>query len=259
MSGFDWNRHLRLPKAALAGDRRVPKTVLTRQAMLTKTEQRRLDKVARLAHFATVQKSTTRIPPHVDDERDMQSIVFMRCEMDPRSQALAEVASLLHGCFPNPTVLLLESGDAIGISVALTRKSLAEQGAAVVERIGATGAFDPGEAPYAGFLEALAFENLSQDDLWAYLLDLAQAVTLSRAIAGLGFYPRCRAQDRERLIVRAADYDRASTELKRLREQRRSKDITLNESAKLRMKIKEEERRLAAIADEIKEICNGCS
>lgn len=54
MSGVDWNGVLRLPDAALAGDRRIPKTVLAKQAMLTKTEQRRLDKVARLEHFATV-------------------------------------------------------------------------------------------------------------------------------------------------------------------------------------------------------------
>lgn len=64
MSGVDWNGILHLPDAALAGDRRIPKTVLVKQAMLTKIEQKRLDKVARLEHFATVQKSTTRIPPH---------------------------------------------------------------------------------------------------------------------------------------------------------------------------------------------------
>lgn len=54
MSGIDWNGILRLPEAALAGCRRIPKTVLVKQAMLTKTEQKRLDKVARLEHFATV-------------------------------------------------------------------------------------------------------------------------------------------------------------------------------------------------------------
>ena len=48
MSGIDWNGILRLPEAALAGCRRIPKTVLVKQAMLTKTEQKRLDKVARL-------------------------------------------------------------------------------------------------------------------------------------------------------------------------------------------------------------------
>lgn len=259
MSGVDWNGILRLPDAALAGDRRIPKTVLVKQAMLTKTEQKRLDKVARLEHFATVQKSTTRIPPYEDDDRNVQSVVFLRCEMAAGTMAVAEVAELVHKCFPNPTVLLVEASGRACVSVALTRKSQAEQGAMVVDRIESTGAFDPDRPEYAEFLDALAFERLSQGDLWEFLLDLSHVVTLSRAITGLGFYPSCLAQDRERLIVLTSRYDELEASVKRMKEQRRSKDITLNESAKLRMKMKEEERRIRVVADEIREICNGDS
>lgn len=257
MSGVDWNGILRLPDEALARGRRIPKTVLAKQAMLTKTEQKRLDKVARLEHFATVQKSTTRIPPYEDDERNVQSIVLLRCEMATGTMAVAEVAELVHKCFPNPTVILIEAGDRACVSVALTRKSQAERGAMVVDRIEATGTFDPSRPEYAEFLGALAFERLSQGDLWEYLLDMARVVALSRAIGGLGFYPRCPAQDREKLIALTSRYDELGASVKRLRERRRLKDITLNESAKLRMEMKEEERRLRAVADEIKEICNG--
>lgn len=257
MSGVDWNGILRLPDAALVGDRRIPKTVLVKRAMLTKTEQKRLDKVARLEHFATVQKSTTRIPPYEDDERNVQSVVFLRCEMAVGTMAVAEVAELVHKCFPNPTVLLIEAGGSACVSVALTRKSQAEQGATVVDSIESTGAFDPDRPGYAPFLDALAFGRLSQADLWEYLLDLSRAAALSRAIDGLGFYPSCPAQDREKLIVLTSRYDELGASVKRLRERRRSQDITLNESAKLRMEMKEEERRLGAVADEIKEICNG--
>lgn len=63
----------------------------------------------------------------------------------------------------------------------------------------------------------------------------------------------------EKLIALTSRYDEMGASVKRLKEQRRSKDITLNESAKLRMEMKEEERRLRAVADEIKEICNGRS
>ena len=259
MSGIDWNGILRLPEAALAGCRRIPKTVLVKQAMLTKTEQKRLDKVARLEHFATVQKSTTRIPPYEDDERNVQSVVFLRCEMTAGTMAVAEVAELVHKCFPNPTVLLVEAGGCACISVALTRRSQAEQGATVVDRVESTGAFDPGRSEYADFLGALAFGRLSQGDLWEYLVDLSRTVALSRAIGGLGFYPVCPARDREKLIALTSRYDEMGASVKRRKEQRRSKDITLNESAKLRMEMKEEERRLRAVADEIKEICNGRS
>lgn len=154
MSGVDWNGILRLPDAALAGCRRIPKTVLVKQAMLTNTEQKRLDKVARLEHFATVQKSTTRIPPYEDDERNVQSVVFLRCEMTAGTMAVAEVAELVHKCFPNPTVLLVEANGRACVSVALTRRSQAEQGATVVDRVESTGAFDPGRSEYADFLGA---------------------------------------------------------------------------------------------------------
>lgn len=257
MSGVDWNGILRLPEAALAGGRRIPKAVLAKQAMLTKTEQKKLDKIARLEHFATVQKSTTRIPPYEDDRRNVQSIVFLRCEMAAGTMAVAEVAELMHKCFPNPTVHLVEAGDRACVSAALTRKSQAEQGATVVDRIESTGTFDPGDPEYADFLGALAFGRLSQGDLWEYLLDMARVVALSRAIGDLGFYPSCPARDREKLIVLTSRYDELEASVKRMKEQRRSKDITLNESAKLRMKMKEEERRIRVVADEIKEICNG--
>lgn len=257
MSGVDWNGILRLPDAALAGCRRIPKTVLVKQAMLTKSEQKRLDKVARLEHFATVRKSTTRIPPYEDDERNVQSIVFLRCEMAAGTMAVAEVTELVHKCFPNPTVLLIEAGGRVCLSAALTRKSQAKQGATVVDRIESTGAFDPGRPEYADFLGALVFGRLPQGDLWEYLLDTARAVALSRAIGGLGFYPSCPAQDREKLVALTSRYDELGASVKRMKEQRRSKGITLNESAKLRMEMKEEERRLRAVADEIKEICNG--
>ncbi len=257
MNGMDWNAVLRLPEAALVGGRRIPKTVLVKQAMLTKTEQKMLDKVACLEHFATVQKSTTRIPPYVDEERDVQSVVFLRCEMAAGSMALAGVAELVHKCFPNPTVLLLESDGGVGISVALTRKSLAERGMMVVDRIEATGVFDSSAPAYADFLGSLAFGRLAQVDLWEYLLDLSHVVALARVVDGLGFYPCCPAQEREELIGLVTRCDEQNTLLRRLREQRRSKDITLNESAKLRMHMKEEERRLKAVTDKIKEICNG--
>ena len=154
-------------------------------------------------------------------------------------------------------MLLVEAGGCACISVALTRRSQAEQGATVVDRIESTGAFDPCSPEYADFLGALAFGRLPQGDLWVHLLDLSRAVTLSRAIDDLGFYPSCPAQNREKLIVLTSRYDELEASVKRLKERRRSKDITLNESTKLRMEMKEEERRLRAVAGEIKEIYNG--
>ena len=255
MSGVDWNGVLRLPDSALAGGRRIPKTVLVKQAMLTKTEQKRLDKVARLEHFATVQKSTTRIPPYEDDERNVQSIVFLRCEMAAGTMAVAEVAELVHKCFPNPTVLLIEAGGRACISVALTRKSQAERGATVVDRIESTGTFDTGRPEYADFLGALEFARLPQGDLLAFLQGIAWAVRLSRSITSLGFYPMCADRDREQLGELIARSDALAMQIADMRQRRRDRRLSLNESARLRVEVKKLEAEFDLVMDSIKSVC----
>lgn len=255
MSGVDWNGILRLPDEALAGGRRIPKAVLAKQAMLTKTEQKRLDKVARLEHFATVQKSTTRIPPYEDDERNVQSIVLLRCEMAAGTMAVAEVAELVHKCFPNPTVILIEAAGRACVSVALTRKSQAEQGATVVDRIESTGAFDPGDPEYKLFLDVLDFAKLPQGDLLAFLQGIAWAVRLSRSISSLGFYPTCVDRDREQLGQLIARSDALAMQIASIRQRRRDRGLSLNESARLRMEVKKLEAEFDLVMDSIKSVC----
>lgn len=252
-----WEDILRLPEAAYAGGRRVPKTVLTSRAMLTRHEQRTLDKMSRLEHFATAAKGTTQVLPRVDEEYDIQSVIFLRCEMKGDSQAVAEVARLLHGCFPNPTVIIQEAGDSVAISVALTRRSHAERGATVVYDVESTGLFDPNDRRYEPFLDSLAFERLPQDDLLSYLEAIASCVRLSQAIVPLGFYPACAPQDRGRLLQLVADYRRRQSEVDALETERRDKDVSPNESARLRMKIKAARQKLDAAVEEIRGICHA--
>lgn len=252
-----WEDILGLPEAAYAGGRRVPKTVLTSRAMLTRHEQRTLDKMSRLEHFATVAKGTAQVLPRVDEEYDIQSVIFLRCEMKGDSQAVAEVARLLHGCFPNPTVILQEAGDSVAISVALTRKSHAERGATVIYDVESTGLFDPNDRRYEPFLDSLAFERLPQDDLLSYLEAIASCVRLSQAIVPLGFYPACAPQDRDRLLLLVAEYRRQQAEVDALATERRGKDVSPNESARLRMKIKAAGQNLDATVEEIRGICHA--
>lgn len=255
MSAMDWNDVFRLPAAALAGGRRIPKTVLTSRAMLTKREQRTLDKMRRLEHLATVAKGTAQVLPRVDEEFDIQSVIFLRCEMAGDSEAVAEVARLLHGCFPNPTVICQEAAGKVAISASLTRKSHAERGATVVTDVESTGIFDPEDERCAPFLDSLAFARLPQDDLLSYLRALAGCVRLSRAIGPLGFYPSCSPEDRERLLEFVADYDASQREVDALAEQRRGKDVSPNDSARLRIQIRKAERQRDNALGQIRGLC----
>ena len=251
---IEWNDIFRLPQAALAG-RRVPKTALTRNAHLTRLEQKSLDKVTLVEHFATVQRSTARIPPHVDDERDIQAVLYLRCELTGRSAAYAELARLLHACFPNPTVLLFENSSEVCLSCAVTRMSQAERGATVVEDVSLTGGFDPEDTRYAPLLADLALNRMPQDDLYAYVRELSWRLRLGRLVGSLGFYPSCASAQRARLLGLSSERDELVAERNSIENKRRDRDLTLNETAKLRIRQRKLEKRLQACLSDIREIC----
>lgn len=253
---MDWENIFKLPEAAYVGGKRITKTVLSSRAMLTKHEQRTLDKMHRLEHFATVTKGTSHVLPRVDDDYDIQTVIFLRCEMAGDSQAVAEIARLLHGCFPNPNVILQEAGDNIAVSVGLSRRSHAERGATVVYDVESTGLFKQDDARYKPFLDSLAFDCLPQIDLLSYIEALSTCVKLSRTIKPLGFYPVCAPNDRARLLGLIADYERQQGAVDVLTEQRQANDVTPNESAKLRMRIRKAERQCDETIVEIESICN---
>lgn len=250
----EWNDIFRLPSAALAG-RRVPKAALLRNAHLTRLERRALDKVSLIEHWATVQKSSTRIPPHVDSERDIQAVVFLRCELTGRSAAYAELSRVIHPCFPNPTVLLFENGGEVCLSCAVTRMSRAEHGATVVEDVTSTGGFDPADPLYASLLADLALNRMSQGDLYEYMRELSWLLRLGRLVGSLGFYPSCAPAHRARLLELSSERDRLAVECSSIEDRRRDRDLTLNETAKLRMRQRELERKIEETLNEIKEIC----
>lgn len=252
----EWNDIFRLPSASLAR-RRVPKAALLRNAHLTRLEQRALDKVSFIEHWATVQKSSTRIPPHVDEERDIQAVVFLRCELTGRSAAYAELARVIHPCFPNPTVLLFENGDEVCLSCAVTRMSQAERGATVVEDVTSTGGFNPADPLYASLLAALALNQMPQGDLYEYVRELSWLLRLGRLTGSLGFYPSCAPAQRARLLELSAARDALTIERNAIASQRHDRSLTLNETAKLRMGQREVERRAGRLLEEICKICQS--
>ena len=252
-----WNDIFQLPVSALADGRRITKTMLVQQAALTKHEQKTLDKVKKLEHFATVSKSTTKMLPVINDERDIQSIIFLCCEMSSATQAVAEVARLIHKCFPNPVVIMWEANEKISISVSLTRKSLAEQGAVVIERLEALRAFDPEAATWKDYLGDIAYPHMPQSDLLTYLMALSDRTAKADAISAIGMYPRCKDAETPYLMLLLGQLRDTQAEINALRLQYRDKEATLAESSRLRMAIKKKERELDGVITEIKELCNG--
>ncbi len=252
-----WDEALCLPMSTLAGDKPVHKTMLVSQGGLTTTEQKLLKQFSRLGLYATVSRQNARIAAVQSDDHDIASVIYLRCEL-VRAAGFGELAGVLHKVFPNPVVLLFEEpGGKVGVSVSLKRKSLAERGAVVVERIETARLFDPTERAYADYLADIRHAALPQSDLLAYVSALCDRTAKAAAIASIGQYPRCKDADTSQLMALLAHLRDSQSEINVLRLQYRDKEATLAESSRLRIALKKKEREHDKLATEIKELCNG--
>lgn len=254
---MEWNDILELPPSALAGDRRVPKTQLVKQAGLSKSQKALLGKVRDMRFFASLSKSNSYIQPVKNDEYDIESIIFLALEL-ASSKGASEAMRLIHGCFPNPTVLLImgfEEGS-MAISVAIRRKSQAEHGAFVTERVQSTGLFDRKSETYKPFLSRIGYGELPQTTLLEYLRSLGDRCQLASAVRALGYYPICKDSCTQDLMAKVKEMGALTTKVNELQDRRKAKDSTLGESTKLRVEIKRLEGERNSVAEVIKELCN---
>lgn len=252
-----WNEILQLPHAAYTGDARITKTKLTQEADLSKNEQRELDKLRRLGYYAATNKATTRMPSYEDDERDVKAVVFLRCEL-AKECGFSELSSILHKAFAHPSILLFEEPNGkVGVSASLKRKSLAEKGAVVVDRIESTKFFDPNDELHSSYLSDLAYESLSQDDLLAFAAALCDRTAKAAAINIIGEYPKCIDVYTPRLMALLGHIKDTQAEINALKLRHRDKGTSLPESSRIRMDLKKKERERDAFVAEIKELCRG--
>lgn len=254
-----WNDILKLPEGALAGERRVPKTQLAEQARLAKASAasiKLLDKLRDVRFFASLNKSNSRILPVKDNAYNIESVIFLTCGLNLTTR-IAEALRMVHGCFPNPTVILAEgfANPGIAVTVALRRKSLAEHGAFVTEKIYSSGLFKAESPEYAPYLERLSFATLPQTTLLDYLTALGDRTLLARSVKALGFYPTCKDADAGLLMGHVKAMNALTSKINELNDARKSKDATLADTTKLRIEMRKLEQQRESVMDEIKEIC----
>lgn len=251
-----WNDILKLPETALAGERSVPKAQIVRQGSLTKAQAKMLDGLNDITFFASLGKSNSYIQPVKTDEYDIESIIFL-CIRLRTSAASSETLRVLHDCFPNPTVFLVESADSkqLGLSVAIRRKSLAERGAFVTERVASTGLFNPSKSGYSAFIDQIPYSELPQTTLLDYASALADRCLVASTIRTLGFYPRCKDEDTNTLMQEVRNLRAFESDIAALQSARKTKDVTLAETTKLRVEIKKMESKRDSVMKRIKELC----
>lgn len=254
-----WNDILKLPEGSLAGDKRIPKTQLVEQARLVKASAasiKFLDKLRDIRFFASLTKSNSHIQPVKNNAYDIESIIFLICGLNSTT-GITEALRMVHGCFPNPTIILAEgyANPGIAISASLRRKNLAEHGSFVTERVYASGLFDANRPEYAPYLERLSFTTLPQTTLLDYLAALGDRTLLARSVKALGFYPICKDSDVDLLMGYVKTMNELTSKIGELKDARKSKEAKLADTTKLRVEMRKLEKQHESVMDEIKEIC----
>lgn len=213
--------------------------------------------------YASLQKSNSYIAPVRNDEYDIESVIFLRCTLKS-NKGMSDAYRILHSCFPNPTVLLIESelSNGIEVSVAIRRKSQAEKGAFVTEAIYTSGLFhrgvykdDESSKGYEQFLADIALSRLPQNDLLAYVRGLGNACRLAGSVRLLGYYPQCEPARVEELMLHVAKLESLERKLNEIDRLRKDKDISLNDSAKLRVQSMDVKREIEAVRGQVQEVC----
>ena len=253
MTNFNWNTIFTLPENALAGDRRITKEALLRNSSLSASDHRLLKKIKRLTHFAVVQKTTTRIPVYVNAERDIQSVIFLRCELID-SAINRELARVLHACFSNPTVIIFEYHSEAHISAAITRRSHTKIGTSIIDTTDSTEVFTIHDEMMRPFLNSLAFDALPQANLKDYLSAIKRNIKLSRLVRSLGFFPSCPQRKSCELVDLADLHDELSSRIDSSIRARRA-NTNLAETTLMRCREEELKARLNTVIEKIKEIC----
>ena len=231
----------------------MPKTQIIAQAHLTLAQQSLLDKLAPVALFASLTRSNSYISGVRDDEYDIGSVLFLSCSLNS-SRGATDAVRMLHGCFPNPTILLLEARErnVVAVSAALRRKSLSEHGAFVTERVMGSGVFDCAGEAYRPFLDAIALSHLPQTCLLDYVRGLGRCCQMAASVRTLGFYPSCKAKDADALAEAVSKLQALRRDLSELQDERKAKGTTLAESAKLRVRMREIQGRIDAGIEEVR-------
>lgn len=180
---------LALPPGALLA-LRVPKKLLAEQGAPTSADKRTiLDGIDELHWLATLKPTTIAVPAATEPGQDFAEIAVIAAQLRPAAR-VARLTELIHRAIPYPVLLLTLGGQndtKSVLSVAPKRPALNEGGKLVVERVVATGPFDPllPSPIERAFLDSLALALLSARDLsalfagWLARIEALQAALLS--------------------------------------------------------------------------------
>lgn len=201
-------------------DRRVPKTLLLEHGAPTAADRRQIqDGIEEITWVAALKPTTIGVPIHRDDTREYLEIAVLTMRLRGRARA-SRLIELVHRAIPYPVLLITEDEDAVSLSLAHQRRSLAEGGAVVIEAVERTAPFSPDRPSEiaAAFLASLNVAGLPGHDLFTLYQGWSDRVVALQAAGVTGSFRIARTAEEAAARREAiAAHDRVAREIAALR------------------------------------------
>ena len=184
MTQLDPFAALALPPEALI-DRRVPKTVLIENGVFASGDRRRIrEGIEELRWLAALKPATVGVAEYRDAAREYLEIAVLKLVLRPSVRA-DRLVELIHRAVPYPVLLIAWRERALEISLAHKRRSLGEEGKAVIDGEIVAAPFDSecADEPAVAFRKALALARQPRSTLYALYrgwVDTVQALLAAR-------------------------------------------------------------------------------
>ena len=243
-----WMETLNLPKSCLI-QKRIPLKKLAEHCTL-KQKQLIERVISSVALVALVDEETSRIRAYVDSHENYQAFFILEIT-SKRFPLSSEVYGLLHGMFPNPTILYSIYENRIQLSSASKRINLNNAEQTIVEDVYITPTLTINEE-FINYIGQINYQRVKVTNLKDYYSKYSQIIQLSQIIEDMSQYPSIDV-DVDLLQKLVEDITNIQVSIKSSEEEYR-KEKSLSRRMDLHMQIIKDKKQLEALQKQTMEV-----
>ena len=225
--------------------RKIKKKTFLSSTDLSKSHERVFnEEISRIELSYVLVSSNINIDTYKDEERNYSSVGYIYAEVK-KTEKMDQIARIIHGSFPDPTVIIFASNEKISISTALKRKSKNDFNKVVVEELNTTNWIDLEnlDEDTEKFLNSISLSSLDYTNFFKFYKSMHDSLYLFNNLDITGQFSedseiqkRDRAEVVQEINALEKEFDAIVKKLKK--ESKMSNRIKLNvEATELRRKI----------------------
>ncbi|PMM83236.1 DUF4391 domain-containing protein [Vibrio breoganii] len=228
---------------------KVPKKTITDNTSLTSNDKQLLKDVLKsLVWRYTMKPETVNIPVFADGVHDYKEIAVLHVKVKDNIKT-KQLCRLLHQQIPYPTVLFVEFGDSVCVSLADKRVNQVDHSKLTIEHQYDTGWLNVGlnEQVHIDFFLDLKFETCSVISLYDFYFSLIQKLNGLEAAKKTGNYSSSAEEDLTPLLI---ELEQLEAQLKTIRNKIK-KETQMNTKMRLNVEARKIKQAIAAVQSQI--------